>query len=858
MHILRTSFFFLLFLLFSFAGVSQIPVQRVPRDSLNALRNRPIAENDTIRSDSTVRVGDIETTVKYFARDSILFSVDAKHVYLYGDARIEYGEIQLSGERIEVDYDENLLIAYPIYDSAGNVVGKPVFQEGDSRYETNSLKYNFKTRRAYISGVVTEESEGFMHGEEVKKDEQDHLYIRNARYTTCNLAHPHYYIKARKLIVVPSKKVIAGPFSLNINDVPTPIGFPFGMFPAPDQRASGVIFPTYGEEVRRGFFIRNGGFFWAISDYINFTITADAYTSGSFGINGSSVYRKRYKYNGNLNWNYTSSKFGEEGSESIAKDFRISWSHTPQNYGTGRFSININAATNTFNQNNNLRVEDNINRTLNSSVSYNKSFQGTPFSMGLNARFSQNLQTKAVTLLLPDLSVNMQDRFPFARKNQSPQNALQRIKIRYTMSGQNKVQNRVSSDSIAPFDFDNIGQLFADAKRGVRHAIPISTNLNILKYLTLTPNFTYTERWYFERYNFDTSSGRPVVTDTTQGFYRVYDYATSASLTTRLYGTLVFKKGFLQAIRHTLIPSISVSYRPDFGQEKFGYYEEYVDANGRDQLANRFQGGIYGVPGSGRNGSIGFGLGNNLEAKVLDKSDSVPKSKKINLLNNLAISSSYNFLADRYKLGNIRFSTSTNILGNLLRAAINGTIDPYVYRYNDAGNQERLDEYAWNHGQGIGQISNLTVALNTTLNPKALSTKDKVENSRASDAEKEFMINNPDLYVDFDIPWNLNVRYSLTRRKTGLEDSKVIQSMSFNGDMRITKNTMVTFSSGYDFESKKLTQTRFSLTRNLHCWEMLFSWTPFGRFQSYDFTIRVKSSILQDLKINRRRSFFDQ
>jgi hypothetical protein len=857
-YILRTSFSFLLFFLFSFTGFAQIPVQKPILNQADTLQSSLNAPNDSISADSVVRKGDIETTVKYFAVDSIRFSVDAKHVYLYGNARIEYGEIVLTGERIEVDYNDNLLIANPVIDSTGKMIGKPVFQEGESRYETTGIKYNFKSKRAYISGVVTEESEGFMHGDEVKKDELDHLYIRNAKYTTCNLEHPHYYIQARRLIVVPSEKVVAGPFNLNINDVPTPIGFPFGMFPAPDQRASGVIFPTYGEEVRRGFFVRNGGFFWAINDYVNFAVTGDAYTTGSYGINGSSTYKKRYKYTGSLRWNYTSTKLGEEGREAVSKDFRINWSHTPQNYGSSRFSININAATNTFNQNNALQIEDNINRTLNSSISYTKSFTGTPFSMGLNSRFTQNLTTKEVTFLLPDLSVNMQDQFPFRKRNQSPRNVIERIKFRYTLSGRNQLNNRISRDSVSAFNFENMGDLFGAAKRGLSHSIPISTSMSLFKFFTLTPSFNYTERWYFERFDYVDDGQTKVKSDTSSGFYRVYDYSTNASMTTRLYGTLLFKKGYLRAIRHTLIPTVSVSYRPDFGKQKFGYYEQYDDANGNLKYANRFESAIYGVPGTGRNGSIGFSLGNNLEAKVLDKSDSLQKTKKVTLLNNLSVSSGYNFLAERYRLSNISISTATSLFGGKLNASINGSIDPYVYREDDAGNQVKLDEYTWEHGKGIGQLSSLTIGLSSSLNPATFSTKEKIEKSKAGDAEKEFMLNNPNLYVDFDLPWNLSANYSLTRSKIGLADPNITQSLSFNGDLRITQNTMITFTSGYDFESKEFTQTQFSLTRNLHCWEMLFTWTPFGRFESYDFTIRVKSSMLQDLKINRRRSFFDR
>jgi len=872
-YILRSALFILL-LLASSGLNAQNPELKVtpPRINIDSLKSRNSAPKDTIpplpadslRKDSVAVKGDLETTVKYFARDSIVLSVDGKHAYLYGKSKIDYGDIHLSAERIEIDYERNLLIADPVVDSTGKMIGKPIFEEGTEKYETTHIKYNFKTKKAYILGVVTEESEGFMHGEEVKKDQEDNLYIKNARYTTCDLAHPHYYIQARKIVVIPSEKVIAGPFNLNINDVPTPLGFPFGMFPIPEQRSSGIIFPSYGEEVRRGFYMSNGGYYLGISDYINLAVTGDVYSTGSYGIHAASVYKKRYHYGGNVRFDFTSTKTGDEKSKTVAKDFRINWSHTPQNYGTGRFSINVDAATNSFNQNNKLEIENNIRTTLSSSISYSKTFTGTPFSMGLSGRFQQNLKTKVVDLLLPELSLNMQDIYLFKKKNQPARNPLQKLKIRYTLNGTNKITNRIPTvvngqtrDSVYVFNFENFGNFFENGRKGIKHTIPVSTSMNLFKFFTLTPSFNYNESWYFEKFNYHYDENGKIAKDTLHGFYRVYEYSTAASLSTRLYGTLVFKKGAIQAIRHTLIPSISFNYRPDFGKDKFGYWQELQkDPDSNPVYQNHFDGAVYGVPGRGRIGSIGLSLGNNLEMKVLGKNDSIPKPKKITLLNNLQFSSGYNFLAEQYKLSPISFRTNTSLFKGNLSVAINGTIDPYLYK-DDGKNGIKVDQYAWNHGKGIGQLQNVGFSLSTRLNPATFKTAEKVKKAKGSEADKEFILNNPDLYVDFDIPWNLRINYNLTRTKIGLADPKIVQTLRFSGDLKVTEKTMITFNSGYDLKQKEFTQTQFSLTRNLHCWEMLFTWIPFGNFESYEFTIRVKSSMLQDLKLNRRRSFFD-
>ena len=852
-----------------------------------------ITETDTIRSD-TLQTGipptgmdtvttagetpppksDIQTTIEYSARDSINFSIDGKIVKLYGDAKIDYGQIKLEAAEIEINWLTNTLTANGIPDSTGKMTGQPLFKEGAEEYYTQGITYNFVTRKAYIRGVVTKQGEGIMHGDKVNKNTENELFIRDAKYTTCNLGHPHYYIRSRKIKVIPEDKVMSGPFNLEINDIPTPLGFAFGMFPANQERSSGIIFPTYGEERNRGFFLRDGGYFFAISDYMNLEVTGDIYSKGSYGYRVTSAYRKRYRYNGNFTFNQTVSKIGDVGEdETVNRDFRVSWSHSPQTRGTSRFSASVNAATSTFNQNNALDVQSNIRTTLNSSVSYSKTFRGTPLSLGLNGRFTQNVRTKEVTLLLPELSVNVQNIYPFQKRGVSGDSWYEKIVFKYTLNGTNQINNRLENDSIAPFSFETLPELLKESRKGFRHSIPLSTSLRVFKHFTLTPSINYTERWYFERLNNTWDDNlQQVVTDTIPGFNRVYDYSANMNLITRLYGTLNLNGKRIQAIRHVMNPTIGFSYRPDFGDPKFDYYQEVQsNTSGDTRLISRYTGFVYGAPGFGESGQINFNLNNTLEMKVKGKRDTTDTFRKVPLLNNFGIGGSYNLVADSFKLSLLSIRANTSLFRNKVSISFNGTIDPYVYRLDSVEftadgerivYQDQIDRFAWQEGQGLGQLSRATIGINMNLNPRSGGSgggaRDRIRGSNIPDAEKQFLLDNPEAYVDFSIPWDLRIGYNLSYNRVGFRDPEVIQTVRFNGNVSITPKTKIGFNSGYDFKNKKFTQTQIRINRDLHCWQMNFNWTPFGRFTSYSFEIAVKSSLLQDLKINRNRGFFDQ
>ena len=853
--------------------------------------------SDSLNIDSdTIPKGDIETTINYTARDSIRVSVDGKLIWLYGEAKITYGIIELEAEEITIDYGNNTMTAHGIRDSLGNRIGFPVFKNGSELYETKDIVYNFKTGRARISEVVTQQGEQILHGETVFKNEDDELLSINNRFTTCNLEHPHFAIISTKTKAIPDDKIVSGPFYLEFNDIPLPAGFLFGMFPAQRESKSGIIVPSYGEERLRGFNFRGGGYFFDISEYIKLALTGDLYSKGGHAVYANSSYMKRYKYNGSFNFSYSKNRLGENIEDrNVSNDFRLTWTHSPQTKGTSRFAASVNAATATFNQNNNLMYGtvnelasnslSNISTKLNSNVSFSKRFAGTPFSMAVNLSHSQDLQTRLVDLPLPNLSLNMTNLYPFQRKGKT--SILDNFSIGYTMTGTNRITNNLGRlnpeaqrDSIAEFTVDNLPLFFRNARKGIRHTIPLSYSFKLLRFFTMSPSMSYEEKWYFEKLNWryvqDEETGNFVAqADTIRGFNRIANYSTSVGLTTRIYGFYAFKSGKVKAIRHVINPSISFGLTPDFANNP--NYFNILNRPGGPALPyeptveyrSRHEGFVYGSSTMGKAGSINFGLGNNLEMKVMSEKDTV--ERKVMLLNNLSLGSSYNLMADSFKLAPITVSANTNIMDNTINVNLSATLDPYNYFRTinpETGRvtERRIDNYAWKGGS-LGRITNATLALNTNLNPdmrkKENETREKVAASDIPEEDKQHIIQNPNAYIDFDIPWSLNIAYNLNYRRPvttnaeRIQPAQIVQTLQMSGDLSISEKWKITYNTGYHFESKEFTQTNVGISRDLHCWHMNLTWVPFGRFQSYNFTIAVKASVLQDLKLERRRPFLD-
>lgn len=865
------------------------------------------AQSDTtrVKQDSVKKdqpKGDIETAITYSAEDSINTSIDRKIIKLYGNAKVKYGQIELDAEEIIIDYEKSTITANGKRDSTGQLVGFPIFREGQHEYETKGMVYNFKTKKASITEVVTKEGEGFMHGEKIYKNHKNELFTVGNAYTTCDLAQPHYRIISRKAKAIPGDKTVSGPFYMEFNGVPTPLGFAFGIFPSQKQSASGIIVPAYGEERVRGFFLRGAGYYFDINDYIKLTVTGDIYSKGSTALYLRTNYISRYQYSGNLSFSYTNNityQNQKVESPSVAKDFSLVWSHSPKTKGTSRFSASVNAATGTFTQNNFVglnqattatsgtgRPFDQTTRKMSSNISFSKTFPGTPFSLGINMRHNQDLQTGKLDMSLPDLSFNVNNLYPFKR---SQTMILQNLSVKYTLTATNQFTNDLGNiatdasgnpkDSIAAVNAQNIPLFLRNAKKGIRTNIPLSTSFKVMKYFTVTAGGSIDQVYYFDRVNW-TAYGRTglnlgskaVIKDTVRQFNVITNYSLTASLTTRIYGMYRAKnkEARIRAIRHLITPNIGFSYTPNFGDPRYGYYQTVglTDAKGKPYTVQKsiHDGFIYGSSKTGASQSMSFGIGNTLEMKVRGPKDTV--DKKVALFNNLSISSGYNFLADSFKLAPISMSANSNILNNKINFNINASLDPYQYwnvissineKTGVVYREQRVSRYAWNAGK-LGRITSASMNFSTNLSPKGQKKdgemRDKVSKSSATEADKNYLLQHPDTYVDFNIPWNLRISYNINySHSTGA--ATVTQSMTMSGDVSLSEKWKVTFNGGFDFQKNQFTTTNLGISRDLHCWQVNLNWVPFGQFQSYTFNIGIKSSLLKDLKLNRTRSFFD-
>ena len=873
--------------IFLFLVIPSVSYSQMESDSLLSLMQVDTTSNNEM--DSTIQKSEIETTINYSAKDSIFYDLKSQKIKLYGNSKIDYGEINLEAYEILVNWNDKTLDANYLTDSTGKKIGKPIFSEGNQSYETDKITYNFDSRKAKIKGIVTQLDDAYMQGEDVKKNEEDELFISHAMYTTCNLEEPHFHISSGKIKVIPGKKVVSGPFHLKFGDVPTPLGFIFGMFPQPKKKVSGLIMPNYGEEKRRGFYLRDGGYYFAVNDHIDLRLTGDVYSKGSYGMTLGSSYKKRYSYSGNLRFNYNKSKLGDFENPATSNDFSFSWSHTPDAKGkSSRFSSSVNFQTNSYNQNKNLVYSDfneSINAQFNSNISYTKTFKGSPFNLSANLRHSQNVQTKKVNLTLPDVSYNMSRIYPFKNLGKLGKTALGKISISHRFNGKIELTNGSVGNSLSglnilnssnnfseqiDFNMDNLNSIIDRSKIGGKHTIPISTSFNLLKYFTVSPSVNYNEIWYFKKlsYNYNELEDG-IEIDTTNSFQRAWSYSSAFALSTRIYGTVFFKKGKIKAIRHVISPEISMSFSPDFTKPKFGYYENVqINSEGDTKLLSKYENFLFGSPRIGSSASMNFYIGNNLEMKVVDKNDTISGTRKIKIFDNLSFSSSYNFLADSFRLAPVRFSTRTSFFKRLINLSVSGNIDPYTFKLDSISEnssgiknvyQRRVDELAYKNNQGIGSLAYINMSLGFRFSAKDFRSEDEEEKDSSFGTREEIDYINSNIaeYIDFNVPWSINASYNLNRRKLGFRDPTITQTLTFSGDVSISEKTKISFRSGYDFKFKMLTQTSINATRDLHCWRINFSWVPFGRFQSYNLSINAVSALLQDLKLEKRSRFFD-
>ncbi|SMO37948.1 LPS assembly outer membrane protein LptD (organic solvent tolerance protein OstA) [Saccharicrinis carchari] len=879
----------------------------VPSKDTSAL----LLPSDTLQSvvDTTAQNASglgIEAEVKYSASDSIVMK-GTNQVFLYGDAEVNYQDIKLTAAVIELDLDSSLTFAYGLEDSTGVAKGLPVFTDSQGSYEMKTIRYNFKSEKALIEHVVTEQGEGYVVSSLAKKSPDDSFSIKDGHYSTCdNHEHPHFYLNMTKAKVIPGEKIITGPAYLVIEDVPIyPIGIPFGFVPSTSSYSSGIIMPSYGEEQNRGIFLRDGGYYWAASDYFDLALTGDLYANSSWGSRVASKYKKRYAYSGSLNANYIVNIFSEKDLPDYrkTKDFSLTWSHRQDTKANPfqTFSASVNYSSSSYDQNN---VSSIINPTLlatntkRSSISYSRRFPNLPINFSANLLASQNTRDTTVSLTLPDLTVTMNRIFPFKRKNKigSKEAWYEKMSLSYT----GNIKNYITAK-----EYDLGDKKFPSQwQNGMRHSVPVSLNLKMLKYFTLTPSFNYTERWYTSSISkkWDEDLNRVVVADTSAGFKRVYDYSYSVSTSTKFYTMFTpWEKLFgdkVQKIRHVMTPSASLSYRPDFGAERYGYYDwiEYYDPN-QDSIIRHeysiYEGALYGSPGRGESGSLGLSIGNTLEMKVKSDRDTLGY-KKIKILEGLNFSTSHNFMADSLKWSRINMSGRTKILGTNIN--FGASFDPYALDTTSRGTPIRINT---SHYKATGKLARLESAnLNFGVSIGSEKIKKWLEKRRGESSNEDIDADEPpeeedyvnpldridrvedefadtrgtddgraevtdDGYTKFEFPWNLSLNYSFRLVNGEFEKEKmafkkkVTSDINLNGDFSLTPKWKFSFSSGYNFDMKKISHTNLRISRDLHCWGMSFNLVPVGRYKSYFFSLRVNSSILQDLKYDKRSSARD-
>ncbi|WP_286589998.1 putative LPS assembly protein LptD [Sphingobacterium sp. N143] len=831
------------------------------------------ADSTKSLSDTTKKKsGGLQAEVSIIAVDSQKSEVAKNISHLYRGAKVKYQDFELSADYIRLDRNKKQIFASGIYDKTGKYVGRPIviMGNGESPKTVDSLYYDYEKQEGNTYGIMTEVDGGFIQANIVRKNIYDEMSIYKGLYSTCNLPEPHTHfgIHITKGIVT-KNQIISGPAYLVVMGVPMPVAFPFAFFPKPDKRASGFLFPSFGEDYTRGFSMRDIGWYLAFNDYWDSEIRGSLYSKGSWEASINTRYTVNYKYNGGFNIRYANTKVGVEGTDNYGanKDFNVTWNHTQRqeaNPGTS-FSASVNFGTASFFQNtatgSAANTYDNLARNrMGSSISYGKVFADGKVNLTASLTHNQDMASRSIQLSLPNISLNVSSFNPFDSKDRvGEQKWYQRINVGYSFQAQNSV-NTIDTLLFKPGGFKKF-------QNGFQHNIPISLSLNAFKYFQFNTSVNYTERWYLQstRQRIDnTPAGYIQRLDTLQGFNRAYDYSVSTGLSTKIYG-MYPKIGKIQAIRHVVTPSINFNYRPDFSDPKYGFYQHYTDQYGNQNVYSIFNQGVYGSPSAGRSAGIGFTIDNNIEAKVKSKSDTTDGGfKKIPILQGLTFSGNYNFVADSLKLSPITFSGRTAFFDQKMNVNFNGTFDPYAVNENGV----RVNRYAIKDGS-LARLTNFGLSFDYSLNPKAArSRNDNIDSLRKQmgggmtpeQAQALSRISSdPNAFVDFNIPWNLAASFSFNMSKffnssTRRMDNQITSTLNLHGDFSVTPKWKVTFQSGYDFKQKEVVMTSFNIYRDLHCWDMSFGWMPFGRYRSYNVTIRAKASILQDLKLTKRAS----
>ncbi len=801
----------------------------------------------------------VKHVIKYQAKDSVAMDLTTKRAYLYTDGSIDYDSMILKADRVEVDFDKTTLHAYGTADTAGNTVGRPFFKQNGTEYHADTLTFNYNTQKGIITGVITQEGEGFLHGKTVKKVSDSVMYLSGGSYTTCNHAHPHFALNFTKSKLITNDKIVTGPAWLSIEDVPTPVALPFSFFPITKDRSSGLLMPSYGWMNYRGYYLKDGGYYFAINDNWDLALTGDIFTNLSWALEGKSNYYKRYKYKGLFNVRYGRTFEGLEGDSTTYNafsDFKFNWTHDQDAKANpySRFSANVNLQSRNYNKNT-LNRNEYFNSTTTSSISYTTKL-GSYLNLSASARESYNVQTGLMNIKLPSVSLSSITFYPFRRKHPSGgYRWWENISLSYVMNAENNI-NALDSTLFTSNTLHTM-------QYGVMHSIPLSSSIKVLKYFNWTNSISYNERWHWStiEHHYDNTTGQ-LTTDTNFGFRANRDFNYSSTLTTRIYGMFQFKHGPLKALRHVINPSVGFSYHPDFGAAKLGWWKEYTDTTGYVHRYSIFQNSLFGGPPDGQSGQLRFALANNLEIKVQNPFDTTAEVKKIALIENLSLSMSYDMAKDSLNWSALAVNGRTTLFRSLV-LNYSGSFSPYVI--DTLGRMH--DKLLWKEERRLFRTDNSTWSAQLSFNLNNNTFKKGGEKSKGQPTHIMLMTPynyNPVLmtggFVDFSVPWNISVSYSFSHvsrfvaREMNMQ-SETIQSITLSGNATLTPNWKIAMTTGYDFVNKGMSYTTLDIYRDLHCWEMKFSWVPFGYYQSWFFQINIKASTLHDLKYEKRKSY---
>ena len=850
------------------------PISSFPYDTLlNKAESVPEElknTTDTVKADTVHSTATLAAPVVYSALDSMIVSADGQKAYLYNNAKLTYQSIELNAYYIEFDLETKEVFAKGLEDSTGTLIGKPKFQDGNEEFESKTMRYNFITGKGITTDVKSAQGEGFVHSDWTKKISDKEYIMKTGKYTTCDADHPHFYLHLTKAKVISNEKIITGPAYMVLEDFPLyfPI-LPFGYFPSTQTYSSGILMPGYGEEQNRGFYLQDGGYYWAASEYFDASVRGDIYSKGSWGVKFHTNYKLRYRFNGNFDLKYAKNFRGEKGTDSFSESnqFQIIWSHSQDAKAnpSRNFSANVNFSTSGYDKDNARSAQNYLTTQKSSSISFSKRWENSPFSMSANLRHSQNSRDSTLTLSLPDMTFTMSKIYPLKRKVKvGGTKWYEKFGFSYTGS----IKNSITAKESEILD----KSLIDDWKNGIQHKIPISLpNFNVLNYVNVSPSFSYSEKWYFRtlQKEYDPIS-KEIIESQVGGFRRNYEYSYSLGTSTNIYGnfTPLNTESRIKGIRHKMSPSISFSYSPDFGDSKYGFWKTVQDSTGQVQYYDSFQGGVFGAsPGRGASGAISFSMSNNLEMKMLDlkdtskTEDAETKYKKVKIIDNLSLSTSYNLIADSLNMSPIIINGRTTVKG--ISVNFGTTLDPYMTVPDTASsgaiNAIRVHEYVWNNKNGIGKLGRLTRAfMSFGMSFKSKKGEKEAEENKEEIEDRNTLAGDYVNYQDFNVPWDFRFDYSFNySRPNPYRKATITQTLSLSGSANLTEKWRISGNTNFDIMAQEFSYTSFNLTRDLHCWQMSLNFVPFGYRRSYSFTISANSGMLRDLKIMKNKSFYD-